>query len=459
MKHKGFVRIATGSACAEDRLDPAVELIEKGDIDYIGFDSLSENELSIVAMNKLQKPDAPGYDLYLEKRMSRILLPALKNNVKIVGNMGSSNPIAAAEYVAKEVEKLGYHGIKIAAIYGDNIKDILVGSDYKTEEEGISLKDFGDNIIAANAYIGSDLVCKAFDEGCQIVLTGRCGDSSLYLGALAHEYGWWKDPDNNLDNFAKGIMVGHLLECGAQSSGGYFADPPYKVVPDLHRIGFPFADVYENGDIYISKVPGSGGLVSVETCQEQTLYEIHDPENYYHAEVTVDLSGINFEQAGENRVKVTGVIKGKKPSECYKASIGVKEGYKGNVSVFFGGPGALNRAKLCRDTIYKRFDYIGFKPKALKIHLIGVNAMYEDAPGVPKDLDPWEVGVRTFVIADTYEEVLMALCEAGSNMSTNGMAGASCEQRLQDAAPVVGYYYVLIPKDVVKPEMKIWEVK
>jgi hypothetical protein len=152
-------------------------------------------------------------------------------------------------------------------------------------------------------------------------------------------------------------------------------------------------------------------------------------------------------------------VKGKEPNSYYKASLGVREGYKGNVSVYFGGPNALERAKLCREVLYDRFEYLGLKLNALKIHIIGVDAMFENAPGNPKNLDLWEVGVRTSVRADSYDDVMTVLCEAGSNMSTNGIAGISCEQRLQDAAHVVGYYHVFIPKELVKPEMTILEVE
>jgi hypothetical protein len=459
MRPGKVIRIGSGSACAEDRLDPSVEMITKVvDLNYICFDSLSENELSIVAMNKMKNHDVKGYDLFLEKRIDKILKLCLERGVKLIGNMGSSNPIAAAEYVVDCISKLGYKGVKVAAIHGDNILTMMQGSEFLTVEEGKCVKEFGKNLIAANAYIGSQQITEALENGAQIILTGRVGDACLFCGALAYEFGWWKN-GGDLDKLAAGIMVGHMLECGSQASGGCYADPPYKVVPNAHRIGFPYAEVHENGDIYITKPEGTGGLVDIDVCKEQALYEVHDPANYIEPDIVVDMSGVNFEQAGIDRVKITGTIKGKPPTSTYKVSLGVFEGYKGNITTYYGGPGALTRAQYARDMLYQRFEYLGLKLKTLRIFIIGVDGMYERGLGVPKNIEPWEVGLRTAVTAESYNDVMTVLCEGGGVLAINGPASASCEQRLQDAKEIVGYYHTLIPKDMVKPQISYLEVK
>lgn len=455
MKSTKKIRIGGGAACAEDREDHAVEMIERGELDYICFDSLSENELSQVTIHKLSHPEDKGYDLQLEKRMSQVLPAALKHKVKIIGNMGSTNPIAAAEWVADQTKKLGYKGIKIAAVTGDNVRDYLLKSKgIYTVEENLAVNEFGDRLVAANAYIPCTCIEEALENGADIVLTGRVGDSGLFLGALRYEFGWKSD---DWDNLALGMMCGHQCECAAQLSGGFYADPPYKLVPNAHKLGFPIVEVHDNGDVFFTKAEGTAGVVDLDTCKEQVLYEVHDPSDYRHAEVTVDLSGVNFEQVGRDRVKMTG-IKGKPAPEQLKVALGVRDGYFTDTYVWYGGPGARARAEYARDMLYTRFDYLGFKPDALKIFLMGIDGMFGNAPGVPKNTDPWEVGVRMAVRGQNYQELVHMIREATSNMSNNGPAAVSCMNSNFSIRIVVKYYHVFIPRDAINIKNTYLEV-
>ena len=445
------VRIGGGAACAEDRVDHAVDMIERGNLDYVIFDSLSENELSQVTIKKLQDPSLPGYDLQLEKRMTKVLPAVLKNKVKLVSNMGSTNPLAAAEWVRDRTIELGYKNVKIAAVTGDWVVDYLRTSDCVTVEGKKQCKEFGEDLVTANAYIPCQCIVDALDAGADIVLTGRVGDAAMALGALRHAFGWKAD---EWDKLATGMMVGHMLECSAQLTGGYYADPPYKEVPYSYKIGYPIAEVSEDLSVVFTKIDGSGGVVNEDVCKEQALYEVHDPENYYHADVTVDLSHIQLRQVGKDRVlMVPHSIKGKPHTDRLKVSMGVKEGYFTSCYVWYAGPGALSRAKYARDEIYARFDYLGYKPDADKIFIMGVDGIYGDAPGVPKDLDPWEVGLRMAARSHNKKELIYMVAEVTANMTNEGPAACSCENSSLYVRDVVAYYHTFISRDV--PQLKI----
>jgi hypothetical protein len=449
------IRIGGGSACAEDRVDHAVEMIERGSLDYICFDSLSENELSQVLIHKLSHPEDKGYDLQLEKRMTQVLPAALKHKVKVIGNMGSTNPVAAAEYIAALTKKLGYQGIKIAAVTGDNVRDYLLKSKgILTAEYSLPVNEFGDKLVAANAYIPCTCIEEALKNGADIVLTGRVGDSGLFLGALRYEFGWKSD---DWDNLALGIMCGHQLECAAQLSGGYYADPPYKQVPNAHKIGYPIAEVHDNGDVFFTKAEGTGGVVDVDSCKEQIIYEIYDPSDYRHAEVIVNLTGVNFEQIRKDCVKMTGV-KGKPAPEKLKVALGVRDGYFTETYAWYGGPGARTRAEYAREMLYARFDYLGYKPDALGIFLMGIDGMYGSAPGVPKNTDPWEVGVRMAVRGQNRQELVYMIAEATANLTNNGPASVSCMNSNYSIRDVVKYFHVFIPRDAINLKITYVEV-
>jgi hypothetical protein len=449
------IRIGGGGACAEDRVDHAVEMIEKGNLDYFGSDSLSENELSALKIYGLTHPEHKGYDLQLERRMSKVLPSALRNNVKIIGNWGSTNPIAAAEWIADQTMKCEVRGKKIAAITGDDVREYLLNSKgINTVEENLPVNEFGEKLVAANAYIPSYCVTEALENNSDIVITGRVGDSAVFLSALRYEFRWKKD---DWDHLALGIMVGHQLECAAQLSGGFYADPPFKNVPNAHKLGFPIAEVYENDEVFFTKAEGTAGVVDEDTCKEQVLYEVHDPTNYLHAEVTVDLSGVKFEQVAKDRVKMWG-IKGKPAPEKLKVALGVEGGYFTDCYVWYGGPGARSKAEYAREMLYARYDYVGFKPDALQIYLMGIDGMYGDAPGVPKNTDPWEVGVRVAIRGQDPNELAEMVREATSNMSNKGPASVSCMNSNTAIRKVVKYYHVLIPRDAVDIKVHYLEV-
>ena len=208
--------------------------------------------------------------------------------IKIITNMGAANPVAAAEKTAEVARSLGLRGLKVAAVTGDDVLDAVRAGDYRLDETGETVASLGNRIVSANAYLGAGPIVEALAAGADVVITGRAADPSMFLAALIHEFNWSMEDWTRL---GRGTVVGHLLECAGQITGGYFADPGFKDVPDMARLGFPIAEVGEDGTAVITKVPGTGGVVSTATCKEQLLYEVHDPARYFQPDVVADFLG------------------------------------------------------------------------------------------------------------------------------------------------------------------------
>ena len=448
-----IVRIGGGSAGAEERIDPAVDLAAKGDLDYLIFDSLSESELSLIESARQGDPSMPGYDVFTELRLNEVMPVCARNGVKIIGSMGAADPEGAQDLALAIARRLGLKGRRVAAVTGDNVLALAKALNLTVAETGRGVDAFGDDLVAAFAYIPCDPIVAALADGADIVVTGRVGDASLFLAPLVHEFGW---PEDDWDRRARGIVVGHLLECAAQVSGGFFADPPYKVVPDLDRLGFPIAEVARDGVAVITKLADAGGLVSPATCAEQLLYEVHDPAHYIEADVISDFSAIAFERVGPDRVRIGGDIKGKPKPDLLKVSLGVREGWLGAGTVYYGGPGALGRAQLAAEAITRRFDHIGLRPEAMRVNFLGIDGLFGSAPGVP-DSDPWEVGLRIAGRTKDRLEAAMIAREASTALSNNGPAGVSCRQRQYELKEIVGYYTTFIARDAVMPQVSVKE--
>ena len=452
---KGHVRLGAGSAEPADRIEPVIELAEKGDVDYLCFDSLSETELINCVNYKISNPDK-GYDMYTERRLRSIMSICARNRIRIIGNMGGANPNAAQDLAIKIARELGLKGMKIAAVTGDDVLQIVKKLNLEVKETDKRVNEFRDKLIAAHAYIPVIPLVEALQEGADIVIAGRVADASLFLAPLMYEFGWKED---DWDYLAKGIIIGHLMECGGQLSGGYFPDPPYKEVPDLYRLGFPIAEVSANGDTIITKVPGSGGLVSPATCAEQMLYEVGDPCNYIEADVIADFQDIGFEQVGKDRVAITGLIKGKPRPETLKVELVIREGYAAESVVFYAGPGAYERAKLAADTMRKRLELITkIQATELRFDFIGMGAIYAQPPEVPECV-PWEVGVRGAVRTEERWEAWKLLHEF-QTIDNNGPAGIARGLRAaggEDVREILGYYWTLIPRDKVRTKVLMKE--
>ena len=326
------IRIGGGAGYGGDRIEPAVDLIRFGNLDYIIFECLAERTIAL-AQQKKKEDSNKGYNELLEHRMSKVL-PLLKDHkVKIITNMGAANPKAAMEVTGRMAREYGLTDLKIMGVLGD---DIIDGIDrymnFEILETGQPLSSIADDIVSANAYIGAGGIVEALKQGADIVISGRVADPALTLAPAIYEFGWSMD---DYEKLGKGTVMGHLLECGAQVCGGYFADPPYKEVPKPWDIGFPIGEITEDGDITISKLNKAGGVVSRETVTEQLIYEIHDPSAYYTPDVAADFSGIQIEER-DGAVKVTGAS-GNEKNGKYKVSVAYKDGFIGEGEMSYTG--------------------------------------------------------------------------------------------------------------------------
>lgn len=448
------IRIGCGAGYAGDRIEPAVELIEYGNLNYIAFECLAERTIAIAQQEKLKDPNK-GYDLLLEARMRKILPLSYKKGVKVITNMGAANPSAAARLVKNLAAEIGLKGLKIVAVLGDNIYDKIQNYlELKVLETGTSLKDLKGDIVSANVYLGIEGIVKALEGEADVVITGRVADPALFLAPMVYEYGW---DIEDYDLLGQGTLIGHLLECAAQVTGGYFAEPGYKDVPDLWKVGFPIAEVFENGDAVITKVEGSGGCVTPATCKEQLLYEIHDPARYITPDVVADFTDVVFEEIGVNRVKVTGG-KGTNKPETLKASIGYRDCYIGEGEISYGGSGALNRAKLAGEIVKKRLELMQVPVEELRVDLIGVNSLYGDVIGEAVSDDgfqPIEVRLRVAGRTSRREDAVKIANEV-ETLYTNGPAsGGGAAKSVKE---IISIASVFIPREDVKLDVVFEEV-
>jgi len=393
------IRIGAGAGYSGDRIEPALELAEKGNIDYLIFECLAERTIALAQQAKMHDP-ALGYDPLLEQRMLAVLRTCSEKGIKIVTNMGAANPLAAAAKIKQVARTLGLAKLKIAAVTGDDVLDQLRRDDYR-DDTGAPVAALGERLLSANAYLGVQPLVDALARGADVVVTGRVADPALVLAPLIHEFGWAAD---DWERLGQGTLAGHLLECAGQVSGGYFADPGYKDVHNLARLGFPIGVVSEDGSLEITKVEGSGGAVTTATCTEQLLYEIHDPAAYLTPDVVADFSGVSMIQVGADRVAVQGAT-GHPNSGLLKVSIGYVDSYVGEGQISYAGPGAVARARLAQDIVAERFRITGLPLEEVRFDLIGLNAIHGDLLAAAHP-EPYEVRLRVTGRTATMQQAL-----------------------------------------------------
>ncbi|WP_326568920.1 acyclic terpene utilization AtuA family protein [Amycolatopsis rhabdoformis] len=441
------VRIGSGAGFADDRIEPAVELAERGELDYLVFECLAERTIALAQLARSRDPLA-GYNEWLPDRMHAVLATCAANGTKIVTNMGAANPLEAARVVAGIARCEGLTGLRIAAVTGDDVLHLVTAGDLPLTDRPGTVAALG-GVISANAYLGCEGIVRALAEGADVVLTGRTADPSLYLAPLVHEFGWALD---DWDRLGKGICLGHLLECAAQVTGGYFADPGFKDVPDLARLGFPIVEADADGTFVVTKVAGSGGRVDRRTCTEQLLYEVHDPAAYVGPDVVADFSGVRFRELGADRVEVTGATGRARPDRL-KVSVGHLDGFLGEGQISYAGANALARGRLALDLVRERLASAGLSGADLRYELIGVDAVVR---GRRADTDdPPEVRVRVAGRTRTLEAARYLGREV-SALWLNGPAGGGGATRRTEQ--VVAIESVLLPRAVVHPEVSFVEV-
>ncbi|MBS1803899.1 MAG: DUF1446 domain-containing protein [Acidobacteria bacterium] len=439
------VRIGAGAGYSGDRIDPAVELAENGDISYLVFECLAERTIAIAQKARLVDPSA-GYDPLLEERMSAVLPACARKGIGIISNMGAANPEAAAAKTRDIARRLGLSGLRIAAITGDDVLDGLRRGQkmFETPEGPLPPPD---TWLSANAYLGVAPLLEALASKADIILTGRVADPALFLAPLMHEFGWSLD---NWELLGQGTVVGHLLECAGQLTGGYFADPGYKDVPDLDRLGFPIAEVSADGSAIFSKVVGSGGLLNRATCTEQLLYEIQDPSAYYTPDVVADFSGVSIREVGPNRVSVSGGTGRMRPATL-KVSVGYRDGFIGEGQISYAGPTAFARAELARDILARRLAH--HLITELRFDFIGLNSIHGSQLSSNAPI-PYEIRLRAAGRANSLATASWIPREMEA-LYTNGPAGGG--GAAGSTREVISITSALIPREAVTHHVQIME--
>src|ERR1700723_3601008 len=436
------IRIGSGAGYSGDRIEPALELAEKGDIQYLVFECLGERTVALAQQARMKNPEA-GYDPLLEERMRTVLPVCASKGIKIVTNMGAANPLAAARKTASLARSMGLRSLKVAAVVGDDVLAACQQSDLPIMEFDGTISQLGNRLISANAYLGAGPMAEALAGGADVVLTGRASDPALFLAPLIHAFGWPMDDWNLL---GKGIVAGHLLECAGQVTGGYFADPHFKDVENLARLGFPIGEVGEDGSLVITKVEGSGGAVTAQTCKEQLLYEVHDPVRYIQPDVTADFSQVTIEEIGRDRVRISGGRGSERPAPL-KGSVGYVDSFIGEGQMSYAGPGALARGRLALEIVRERLKITGGGAKELRFDLIGLDSLHGAQVSAHAN-EPYEVRVRVTGRTDNLREAIRIGNEV-ETLYTNGPAGGG--GAFKSARDVVAVASVLLPRELAQP--------
>jgi hypothetical protein len=433
------IRIGCGAGYSGDRIEPAVELAEKGGIRYLVFECLAERTIAIAQQARMKDPRS-GYDALLAARMEACLPVCRANGVRIITNMGAANPSAGAERIRDVATRLGIRGLKIAAVTGDDVLELVRKENPVILETGERVSRLGERLVSANAYLGAGPIAEALKNGADVVITGRVADPSLFLAPLMAEFDWRED---QWDLLGQGTVMGHLLECAGQVTGGYFADPGFRDVPDPARLGFPIAEVREDGAFVVTKVSGSGGMVTTATCKEQLLYEIHDPSSYITPDVVADFTGVRVNEIGKDRVEVTGGA-GRPRTDSLKVSIGCVDSFIGEGQISYGGPGAAARGKLALEIVAERLRLTGVQTDEIRCDLIGVDSLHGER--LSAGHDPYEVRLRVAGRTKTLAEAVLIGNEV-ETLYTNGPAGGAGAWK--GAREVVAMVSALIPRNVV----------
>lgn len=443
------IRIGSGAGYAGDRLEPALKLMEDGNLDYIGFECLAERTIAIAQKQKQIDP-SKGYNDLLEYRMEKVLPLAHEKGIKVLTNMGAANPIGGMEAIKEIAERKGLKGMKIAAVLGDDIyENIEDYYGYPVLESGDKLETLSDRILSANAYLGIRPLIEALESGADVIITGRTTDPSLFMAPLFHEFGWAID---DVEKLGKGTLVGHLLECAGQITGGYFADLNKYNIPDLWNLGFPFADVDEDGNGIISKVDGTGGVVNTATCTEQMLYEIYDPSEYITPDCIADFSNVVFESVGKDKVSFKNAT-GQEPTDTYKVNVGYSNGFFGEGEISYSGTNCVNRAKLAIDIVKKRLEILDLNLEDIRYDLIGINSV---TPGADLDMDsPKEVRLRVAGRTNNADDAKKIGNEV-ETLYTNGPAGGGGASK--QVIDIISVASILIPKTDIETEVLIKEI-
>jgi hypothetical protein len=438
------LRIGAGASFADDRIDPARDLAERGDLDYMVFECLAERTIARENLTRQKSPDK-GYNPRLEERISAVLKPCLSQGTRIVTNMGAANPVDAARVVTHIAKDEGLGKISCAAVIGDDVADLVRSRpDLPIMETGEPVEALLPRMVSANAYLGADIICKALQTDAPVVITGRVADPALFLAPGMHHYGWSYD---DMPRVAAGTIAGHLLECGTQVSGGCFADPGKKDVADIAHVGFPLAEMTRDGGLVITKLAKTGGRVDLATCKEQLLYEMHNPARYVTADCVLDITEVDLTQVGPDRVAVAGA-RALPRTDTYKVTVGYRDGYIGEGQVSYAGINAVARARMAADIVQERLKHRGFSYSETRVDLIGMSSVHRD---MWEQVEPYEVRLRV-AMRTTDRRAAEAVGYEVRTLHVSGPYGG-CGGSDPMVREILAVQSVLIPRNLVKPQV------
>jgi hypothetical protein len=448
------VRIGSGSGWSNDRISPAKELVEKVALDYLLFETMAE-QTSVMALDRRAvDPTYPGYEWFLDERIDAVLETCHRQGTRIVSNQGWTNPKGAQERYLERGREMGLTGLRVAAVTYDDIKaDIFeLGDVLMDEREGEPISVLADrDILCVEPYNGADGITSALDQGAGVVVTGKISDPSLAIGPLVHEFGWKTD-----DELATAGVVGIMLECGASGvCGGFLADPPHFEIPGIRDgLGFPYIEVSADGEMFISKAPGTGGFVSSLGCRSTIIREIFDPASYIDPNVTMDITGVEFEDVAPHRVRMSGA-RGKPAPDKLKVNIMYADGFIWQDFAYYAGPRAVARARLNAEILETQLRKGNFTGQ-LRFDLIGYDAMHGSV--TPPGPEPWELVLRVAAKSDNPKELSWvgnefdAVGPCGVGGTGKGIAPAMRVKRVTALAST------LVPRSAVHQHVFVEEV-
>jgi hypothetical protein len=454
MKEK--IRIASGQGFWGDMLDAPVRQVEGGPVDYLMLDYLAEVTMSIMQKQRARDPSA-GYARDFVPLMRQILPACVERDIRVTANAGGVNVEGCAEAVREAARELGLSGkFSIGIVTGDDIMpriDELLerGIELRNMDTNEPLRAVRDRIQSANVYLGAWPMAEALNRGARVVITGRATDTGLTLAPIIHEFGWG---ETDWDKLSAGTIAGHIIECGAQSSGGN-CQYDWRNIPDLANVGFPIAEAYADGTFFITKHEGTGGRVNVPAIKEQLLYEMGDPHEYITPDCVADFTTIHLEDAGPDRVRVFG-IKGRPATEFLKVSISYSAGFKAVGTLVYAWPEAYDKARAADRILRERLDRLGLRFDHVLTEFVGANATHGPLAGDPPP-DIAEVQLRVGVRGQDRRAVERFTKEIAPLILTGPPAVTGFAGGRPKVEEIVAYWPALIPKTEITPRVEVSE--
>ncbi len=449
------VRVGSGSGFWGDNLDPAIEMAKRGNVQYLAYDFLGEPTIPILQRLRRKNPEQ-GFVPSIRAVVRGVLPICLDKSIKILTNAGAANPAACADSIMATAREMGITKLKIGIVTTNDIQRVtesLFQRGYKLTNLDTGDDDFGkiqSRIVGSYVYSGAYGYVQALEQGADIIISDRATDDAAILAPLVHEFGWkWDD----WDNLARGILAGHLIECGAACTGGISS--LWREVPEPWNIGYPIAEVDDQGGLLITKTPGTGGLVNRITLTEHLLYEVHDPGNYLMPEVIADFTNVQMEEIAQDTVKVWGV-KGKPRTGTLKAGIAYTDGYIGEVESSVTWPDAVAKAQRSFDIIRKRFEMVNLKAEEVRFDMIGVDSCHWSASPEP-GADINEIRIRVAARCADKSEAGKVARECVMLMGT-GPIGSTGQLNTPGPREVFALWPTLIPREEVVQHVEIREM-